>query len=125
EKLLKLACIHELIGLPDCAAEVVLTFRNRLAAFGDTEELLDALTPPLLGEKLTYRQYMQKFEQQPHLFLPSAQIAWEKKQARAAKEAEQAQWLHDMVAARGGLLRRLARRVKRTLSRAAGILGPG
>jgi FkbM family methyltransferase len=72
EKLIKLACVYELIGLPDCAAEVLNRFRPRLAAFGDTEALLDALTPPLLGEKLTYRQYVAKFEEEPHLFLPSA-----------------------------------------------------
>jgi Methyltransferase FkbM domain len=73
EKLLKLACIYELIGLPDCAAEVLNRFQPRLAAFGDVEALLDALTPPLLGETLTYREYVRKFEEEPHLFLPSAQ----------------------------------------------------
>jgi hypothetical protein len=73
EKLVKLASVYELIGLPDCAAEVLNRFRPRLAAFGDTEPLLDALTPPLLGEKLTYRQYISKFEEEPELFLPSAE----------------------------------------------------
>ena len=72
EKLVKLASVYELIGLPDCAAEVLNRFPPRLAAFGDTEALLDALTPPLLGEKLTYRQYISKFEEEPELFLPSA-----------------------------------------------------
>jgi hypothetical protein len=74
EKLIKLACVYELIGLPDCAAEVLNRFGPRLATFGDTEELLDALTPPLFGEKLTYRQYVSKFEDEPHLFLPSARL---------------------------------------------------
>jgi Methyltransferase FkbM domain len=74
EKLVKLACVFELIGLPDCAAEVLNRFRSRLAAFGDAEPLLDVLTPPLLGEKLTYRQYVAKFEDEPHLFLPSAEV---------------------------------------------------
>jgi hypothetical protein len=73
EKLIKLACLYELVGLPDCAAEVLNRFGPRLAVFGDTEALLDALTPPLLGEKLTYRQYLSKFEKDPHLFLPSAE----------------------------------------------------
>jgi hypothetical protein len=31
------------------------------------------LTPPLLGERLTYRQYLAKFESEPQLFLPSAE----------------------------------------------------
>jgi hypothetical protein len=73
EKLIKLASVYELIGLPDCAAEVLNRFGPRLAAFGDTDALLDALTPPLLGERLTYRQYISKFEEEPELFLPSAE----------------------------------------------------
>jgi SAM-dependent methyltransferase len=72
QKLIKLACVYELVGLPDCSAEVLNRFAPRLTAFGDTEELLDALTPPLLGAELTYRQYIAKFEEAPHLFLPSA-----------------------------------------------------
>ncbi len=47
-------------------------YRERLAAFGDIEALLDALTPPLLGEEVTYRDYIKKFETQPDVFLPSA-----------------------------------------------------
>ena len=73
-KLLKLACIYELIGLPDCATEVLNRFEPQLAAFGDLEPLRDALTPPLLGERLTYREYIAKFEAEPHLFLPSATV---------------------------------------------------
>jgi hypothetical protein len=65
QKLVKLACVYELIGLPDCAAEVLNRFRPRLAEFGDSEALLDALTPPLLGKNLTYRQYISKFEDEP------------------------------------------------------------
>jgi hypothetical protein len=72
EKLIKLACIYELIGLPDCAAEVLNRFGGRLGAFGDTEPLLDALTPLLLGERLTHAQYISRFEEAPRLFLPSA-----------------------------------------------------
>jgi hypothetical protein len=75
DKLLKLACLYELIGLPDCAAEVLNRFGERLMRFGDAEPLLDALTPPLLGEQLSYRQYIARFEEQPELFLPSAQDA--------------------------------------------------
>jgi FkbM family methyltransferase len=72
DKLIKLACIYELIGLPDCAAEVLNRFAPRLAVFGDTQALLDALTPPLLGRQLGYREYVESFERSPDLFLPSA-----------------------------------------------------
>jgi hypothetical protein len=73
DKLVKLACIYELIGLPDCAAEVLTHFRDRLADLGDLDALLDALTPPLLGETLSYREYIARFESDPSLFLPSAE----------------------------------------------------
>jgi hypothetical protein len=73
DKLIKLACVYELIGLPDCAAEVINHFRSRLDDFGDAEPLLDALTPPLLGEQLSYREYLARFEAKPHLFLPSSE----------------------------------------------------
>ena len=72
DKLIKLACIYELIGLPDCAAEVLNRFASRLSPLGDLEPLLDALTPPLLGDQLTYREYIARFNREPQLFLPSA-----------------------------------------------------
>jgi Methyltransferase FkbM domain len=72
DKLIKLACLYELVGLPDCAAEVLNRFAPRLGQFGDRDSLLDALTPPLLGEQLTYREYVARFERNPDLFLPSA-----------------------------------------------------
>jgi Methyltransferase FkbM domain len=97
EKLVKLACIYELIGLPDCAAEVLNRFRQRMAAFGDNEALLDALTPPLIGERLTYRQYISKFEKEPQAFLPSAKV---QQQAR-------------VPSARGSPIRKVAQRIKR------------
>jgi hypothetical protein len=100
EKLVKLACIYELIGLPDCAAEILNRFRPRFAVFGEIEALLDALTPPLLGETLTYREYISKFEEEPHLFLPSAKVQQ-----------------HDGLAAgRGSLTRHVAHRIKRLLT---------
>jgi hypothetical protein len=98
-KLAKLACVYELIGLPDCAAEVLNRFRPRLAAVCDIEALLDALTPPLLGEKLTYREYLSKFEEEPHQFLPSAQSS--ERMTRVSRRDDR--------------VRRVARRIKRML----------
>ncbi len=72
DKLIKLACIYELAALPDCAAEVLNRFERRLRPFGPREPLLDALTPPLLGQRLSYRDYVARFERNPELFLPSA-----------------------------------------------------
>jgi FkbM family methyltransferase len=72
DKLIKLACLYELIGVPDCAAEVLNRFEQRLRQFGDREPLLDALTPPLLSEQLSYSEYIARFKREPELFLPSA-----------------------------------------------------
>jgi hypothetical protein len=73
DKLVKLVCIYELVGVPDCAAEMLTHFWRRLADFGDIDALLDELTPPLLGERLSYREYIARFEDDPSLFLPSAE----------------------------------------------------
>ena len=48
-KLLKLACLYELFLAPDCAAEILVTHRERLSGLVDVERLLDLLTPPLDG----------------------------------------------------------------------------
>ena len=77
DKLLKLACLYELFRLPDCAAEMLNVFTPRLETFGDREPLLDALTPPLLGGRLTYREYLQAFMREPGSFLPGARAAAE------------------------------------------------
>jgi hypothetical protein len=121
-KLAKLACIYELAGLPDCAAEVINRFAARLAEFGDTEELLDALTPPLLGKDVSYREYIETFEKHPELFLPSAAAAasqatpllW----TPEVEAAKRQQWLDELVAARGTLVRRAIRRLKYEVGRA-------
>jgi methyltransferase FkbM-like protein len=112
EKLIKLACIYELIGLPDCAAEVVNRFAPGIAAFGDRDALLDALTPPLLGKQLTYRQYIEKFEQNPHLFLPSATASPDH---QASAHEPQAAGGAAKFVAWGSLLRQAVRRIKRML----------
>jgi hypothetical protein len=69
-KLLKLACLYELFLLPDCAAEILVTHRERLSSLVDVERLLDLLTPPLDGQTLSYREYLAAFEQDPTRFYP-------------------------------------------------------
>jgi FkbM family methyltransferase len=70
-KLLKLVCIFELYGFPDCAAELLVLFRenfDRLTG-GTTEQLLDALTPSLNLKKYSFREYNQQFEKNLSQFL--------------------------------------------------------
>ena len=67
-KLLKLACMFELFDLPDCAAEILLQFRDRIGR-DDTAQLLDLLVPRLDGIKLSYAEYMSRFSADPRSFL--------------------------------------------------------
>ena len=72
-KLLKLCCAFELYGLEDCAAEVLLTFRDRLKPVVDVDRCLDLLTPPLPnGHKVSYREYIEVFEKNVGAFYPEA-----------------------------------------------------
>lgn len=73
-KLAKLAAIYSLTGLPDCAAEVLITFRDRLAPILDINAALDLLVGQTgLGrrENLSYCDYMRLFEQNDKIFYPS------------------------------------------------------
>jgi hypothetical protein len=70
-KLLKLACLYELFSVPDCAAEILVTHRDRLSPLVDVDRLLDLLTPPLDGRPVSYREYLDAFEQDPARFYPS------------------------------------------------------
>ena len=68
-KLLKLCCLHELYGYEDCAAEVLLRFRERIEPFVDVPHCLDLLTPPLPdGRKVSYREYIDFFEKNVKAF---------------------------------------------------------
>jgi FkbM family methyltransferase len=59
-KLLKLACLYEIFGLPDCAAEVLVHFRTKLEGDVDTEHLLNLLTPEIFSKNDTYAHYMEE-----------------------------------------------------------------
>jgi FkbM family methyltransferase len=69
-KLLKLACLCELFRLPDCAVELLLARRDALASLVDVDRLLDLLTPPLQGKRVSYREYVAAFEREPTAFYP-------------------------------------------------------
>jgi hypothetical protein len=67
-KLLKLACMFELFDLPDCAAEILLRFRENIGG-QDTARLLDLLVPRLDGVKLGYDEYLARFNADPRSFI--------------------------------------------------------
>lgn len=71
-KLLKLACIEELFELPDCAAELLLTHRERLQELVDVDSLLDLLTPRGPdGRHVPYAEHVARFEEDPRSFYPT------------------------------------------------------
>ena len=71
EKIIKLACLYEIFCVPDCAAEMILQRRERIAARVDPGTLLDLLTPPLYGEALTYQAYLDAVTANPRMLFPA------------------------------------------------------
>jgi hypothetical protein len=72
-KMAKLAALFAAFGLYDCAAEVVLTHRDRLAALLDPDRLLDLLCAEAQGDqepKLSYVDYIAAFEKDDARFYP-------------------------------------------------------
>jgi hypothetical protein len=67
---LKLAALYELFGLPDCAAELIGAHRERIGKMADPDRLLDLLTPPFDGEKMSYESYVDIFKSNPNRFFP-------------------------------------------------------
>ncbi len=66
-KLANLVCLFAAFDLPDCAAEVAIRFRDRLAAVCDVEGMLDLLAEQAqwpTDAPLTYREYIHRFESQ-------------------------------------------------------------
>jgi len=64
-KLLKLICLYEFFRVPDCAAELILLNRERIAALIEPDHLLDLLTPQLAGRTLSYREYARTIDENP------------------------------------------------------------
>jgi len=70
-KLLKAACLFELFGLPDCAAEVLLCFQDRMEPAVPVRDLLDQLVPT----DISHGEYLRRFEKNdPSFFTPKARV---------------------------------------------------
>ncbi len=73
EKLVKLAAMFALLGLPDCAAELLFVFRNRLADLMDIDRSLDMLAAqiqPGTRTPMSYKAYLAAFESDCPYFYP-------------------------------------------------------
>lgn len=71
-KPLKLACLFEVFGLSDCAAEVILAHRAAFAKWADPEQLLDLLVPEVKGERLSYRDHLGRHAADDGRFRPTS-----------------------------------------------------
>jgi len=60
-RLLKAACLFEIYCLNDCAAELIVANRERLAGLVDCDRLLDLLTPRLCRRVVGYREYLDAY----------------------------------------------------------------
>lgn len=69
-EIMKLACLFELFGLPDCAAELLEQYRELIDPLSPVDTLLDALVPDESMWKSNYRSYMKSFSNDPKVFYP-------------------------------------------------------
>jgi len=72
-QLVKLACLYEIYGLNDCAAELIRAFP---ASFENHAELLELLTLPVKGERLAYQEYVERYQRSDPLFRPTYGRRW-------------------------------------------------
>jgi FkbM family methyltransferase len=77
ERVFKLACVFELFGMPDCAAELLINRREIVGGVSDS--LLDQLADPGSSSPGSYREYINAFEADPE--------ALYRRRRRAAAEA--------------------------------------
>jgi hypothetical protein len=70
-KALKLAGLFALFGIPDCAADIIVSRREEFErlGIGAVQSWLDSLVPPLNGVQLSYEDYMSVFRSAPQTFL--------------------------------------------------------
>ena len=73
-RILKMVCLFEIHGLEDCAAEILLKYRDRLSGFVDVSVCLDKLTPAFQSRKVSYLEYISVFEEQTAAFYPPEQF---------------------------------------------------
>lgn len=59
-RLIVAACLFEIFGLADCAAELILAHRSTFGTLVPSDRLLDLLVPEVKGRSLTYREYMNR-----------------------------------------------------------------
>ena len=87
-KLLKLACLYEIFGMPDCAAELLVQRRDVLEKYLDVPAALDILTREIDPEAESFDRHNERFERGPELFYP---VAMPTETERLRREIDQLQ----------------------------------
>jgi len=69
-KKVKLACLFEIYGLPDCSAQILVQLHEHT---GDRffETLLDELVSHYRGSRMSYSKFLESFDADPKRFFPS------------------------------------------------------
>lgn len=70
-EILKLATLYEMYNLQDCAAEVIVTFPDRIRDVIDCSEALNLLTQEVTNSAVTYDKYLAEFHRDPRSFYAS------------------------------------------------------
>lgn len=73
-KLLKLACLFEIFGMPDCAAELLELKRSQLSGKVDVAKLLDLLATELHPGIGSYAEVNRQFGATPERFYPALPV---------------------------------------------------
>jgi len=71
QKLLNLVCLFACFNLPDCAAEVLVKYRDVVASAGDVDAMLDLLAAQMQAGSdapMSYKDWMKRFEAQDRMF---------------------------------------------------------
>ena len=71
DKLLNLSAIFAIFDLPDCAAEVLMTYQGKIRELGDVDLMLDRLAEQESSGEGSYRGHLDRFEHAPGDFLAS------------------------------------------------------
>ncbi|MBS0537229.1 MAG: FkbM family methyltransferase [Proteobacteria bacterium] len=64
-RILKMCAFLEIFSMNDCAAELMLAAKDRLAATIDVDRLLDLLASGVIGEPTTFKAYTERYFQDP------------------------------------------------------------
>jgi len=67
---IKLACLFEIYGLPDCSAQILAQL---LEQTGDSffSTLLDEMVAQYRGSRMSYSKFLEYFDSDPKRFFPS------------------------------------------------------